>query len=220
MKTNKPDRHNYCGNPGSAASHGAKGPNPKGRPRDENAHQAIMACTLEMARTKNRYRDITIERIAKGAKVAKTTIYRWWKSKSDLIHEACFEGQLHDPVPSTLRQELQDILTQAYQLHISQATRGVLAGLLAEYIEHSQEHPEHVMEGVFPFEHDLIEILDTTFQRARECGDGPEDPNIRAMVRTIQTVLFHNCITYGMTCNEERMAILTEQVMAAASLPQ
>ncbi len=196
-----------------------RGPSPKGRPRDTKAHHAIMACALEMARTKNRYRDITIERISKGAKVAKTTIYRWWNSKSDLIHEACFEGQLHDPSPSTLHQELQDILTQAYQMHISRATRGVMAGMLGEYIEYSQEHPERLKESVFPFERDLNEILGAIFRRAEERGDGPADANIRAIVRTIETVLFHNCITYGMTCNEMRMTILMDQVMAAASLP-
>lgn len=216
----KPDHCEDLQSAAAAASSGTKSPSPKGRPRDENAHQAIMACALEMARTKNRYRDITIERIAKGAKVAKTTIYRWWDSKSDLIHEACFEGQLHDPEPSTLRQELRELLTQAYQMHISRATRGVMAGLLAEYIEFSQEHPELLKESVFPFERDLNEILTAIFERANGRGDGPRDPNIRAMAKTIETVLFHNCITYGMTCNDQRMAILMEQVMTAASLPR
>ena len=192
---------------------------PKGRPRDEKAHQAIMACALEMARTKNRYRDITIERISQGAKVAKTTIYRWWDSKSDLLHEACFEGQLHDPEPCTLREVLRSLLTQAYQMHISRATRGVMAGLLAEYIEFSQEHPELLKESVFPFERDLNNILTLIFERGKERGDAPQDANIRAMTKTIETVLFHNCITYGMTCNEQRMAVLMEQVMASASLP-
>ncbi len=220
MNTTEPDQHGNNQSAGIAAPNGIKNPSPKGRPRDQNAHQAIMACALEMARTKDRYRDITIERIAKGAKVAKTTIYRWWESKSDLMHEACFEGQLRDPDPSTLRLELQDILSQTYQMHISRATRGVIAGLLAEYIEYSQENPELLKESVFPFERDLSEILGAILQRANERGDGPQDPNIRAMVRTIETVLFHNCITYGMTCDEQRMAILMEQVMSAASLPQ
>jgi AcrR family transcriptional regulator len=173
-----------------------------------------------MARTKARYRDITIERISQGAKVAKTTIYRWWDSKSDLIHEACFEGQLHDPEPCSLRGELHDILTQAYQMHTSRATRGVMAGLLAEYIESSQEHPDVLEESVFPFELDLNNILTLIFERGVERGDGPINGNIRAMARTIETILFHNCITYGMTCNEQRMAILMQQVMAAASLPE
>ncbi|MCA9001936.1 MAG: TetR/AcrR family transcriptional regulator, partial [Planctomycetes bacterium] len=188
--------------------------------RDEKAHQAILATALEMARTKNRYRDITIERISQGAKVAKTTIYRWWDSKSDLIHEACFEDQLHDPEPSSLRAELKDILNQAYQMHVSRATRGVMAGLLAEYIEYSQEHPELLNESVFPFERDLNNILSLIFDRGKDRGDGPEHANIRAMVKTIETVLFHNCITYGQTCNEQRMAVLIQQVLSAASLPE
>ncbi|MDF1837978.1 MAG: TetR/AcrR family transcriptional regulator [Planctomycetota bacterium] len=191
----------------------------KGRPRDEKAHIAIMECALEMARTKNRYRDITIERISQGAKVAKTTIYRWWDSKSDLIHEACFEGQLHDPEACSLREELRNLLNQAYQMHISRATRGVMAGLLAEYIEYSQEHPELLQESVFPFERDLNNILTLIFERGKERGDGPSNFNVRAMAKTVETVLFHNCITYGMTCSEQRMAILMQQVMTASTLP-
>jgi AcrR family transcriptional regulator len=193
---------------------------PQGRPRDEKAHQAIMATALQMARTKNRYRDITIESIAKEAKVAKTTIYRWWDSKSDLIHEACFAGQLHDPEPCSLAEELRDLLTQAYQMHISRATRGIMAGLLAEYIEYSQEHTEWLTESVFPFERDLNNILTLICDRGLARGDGESDCNIRAMTKTIETTLFHNCITYGQTCNEERMTILMQQVVAAASLPK
>ncbi|MFT5197518.1 MAG: AcrR family transcriptional regulator [Planctomycetota bacterium] len=189
---------------------------PQGRPRDEKAHQAIMATALQMALTKNRYRDITIENIAEEAKVAKTTIYRWWDSKSDLIHEACFAGQLHDPAPCSMKAELRDLLNQAYQMHISRATRGVMAGLLADYIEYSQENAE----SIFPFERDLNNILTLICNRGQARGDCELDCNIRAMAKTIEMTLFNNCITYGQTCNDEQINILMQQVIAAASLPQ
>jgi AcrR family transcriptional regulator len=192
---------------------------PKGRPRDEKAHQAIMVCALELARTKKRYRDITIARISQGAKVAKTTIYRWWPSKSDLLHEACFKGQLHDPEPCSLHEEIHDLMSQVYQLHASRATRGVMAGLLAEYIEFSQENSEPLKESIFPFERDIASILTKILDRGVQRGDGIPDANVQVMSKTIETLVFHNCITYGMTWNEKRLALLTKQVITSGSLP-
>jgi AcrR family transcriptional regulator len=196
---------------------GQKGP--KGRPRDEKAHHAIMVCALELARTKNRYRDITIARISQGAKVAKTTIYRWWPSKSDLLHEACFEGQLHDPEPCSLREEIHDLMSQVYQLHVSRATRGVMAGLLAEYIEFSQENSELLKECIFPFERDIVSILTKIVGRGLKRGDGIPNANVRVMAKTIETLVFHNCITYDMTWDENRMELLTKQVLSSGSQP-
>jgi AcrR family transcriptional regulator len=56
----------------------------RGRPRSEQADQAILAATLRMVATHG-VGGTTIEGVAAEAGVGKTTIYRRWESKTDLI---------------------------------------------------------------------------------------------------------------------------------------
>jgi len=56
----------------------------RGRPRSEEADQAILAATLTMVATHG-VTATTIEGVAAEAAVGKTTIYRRWPSKTDLI---------------------------------------------------------------------------------------------------------------------------------------
>ena len=52
--------------------------------RNENE---IVGATIELLENIN-YSSLTIEAIAERSGVAKTTIYRWWNHKSDLVFEA------------------------------------------------------------------------------------------------------------------------------------
>lgn len=62
-----------------------------GRPRSEEAHQAILDATLELL-VEVGYSALTVEGIASRAGVGKATIYRRWPSKLPLVIEAF--GQL------------------------------------------------------------------------------------------------------------------------------
>ena len=59
----------------------------KGRPRDEEARSAILRASLSLVKEFG-YRSLTIEKIARRAGTAKTTIYRWWPSKAAVVVEA------------------------------------------------------------------------------------------------------------------------------------
>jgi AcrR family transcriptional regulator len=61
-----------------------------GRPRSEKSRKAILdaARKLLMQQSMN---ELSIEAIAKKAKVGKTTIYRWWPSKAAVAMEAFLE---------------------------------------------------------------------------------------------------------------------------------
>jgi AcrR family transcriptional regulator len=63
----------------------------RGRKRDPEAHRRVMEVTLRLLRTLG-YARLTIERVAKEAGVGRPTIYRWWGSKAELVHEAVFDG--------------------------------------------------------------------------------------------------------------------------------
>src|SRR5260221_10937274 len=58
----------------------------KGRPPLEKAasHAAIMDAVYALLQEKS-VRDLTIEEVAKRAKVGKPTIYKWWSTKATLV---------------------------------------------------------------------------------------------------------------------------------------
>ncbi|HUP60903.1 MAG TPA: helix-turn-helix domain-containing protein [Thermoanaerobaculia bacterium] len=59
----------------------------RGRPRREGADEEILGVALAMLREKG-YRDLTVDAVAEHAGVAKTTIYRRWPSKGELVAAA------------------------------------------------------------------------------------------------------------------------------------
>ncbi|HEV2583677.1 MAG TPA: TetR/AcrR family transcriptional regulator [Ktedonobacteraceae bacterium] len=87
-----------------------------GRPRSDRSHQAILKATLELLAIEG-FETMSIEGIAERAGVGKTTIYRRWSSKSDLVIEAI--GKLHAELPvidtGNLRNDLLAMFRNAWQ---------------------------------------------------------------------------------------------------------
>lgn len=59
----------------------------KGRPRSEKSRKAILKAANALLLSSS-VQDLSIEAIAKKAKVGKTTIYRWWPNKAAIVMEA------------------------------------------------------------------------------------------------------------------------------------
>lgn len=70
-----------------AAEYRKNGKRPPGRPRSEQARQAILRSTLKLL-GKNGFSDFKIEELAARASVGKATVYRWWPNKGALIADA------------------------------------------------------------------------------------------------------------------------------------
>ncbi len=63
-----------------------------GRPRSNKSRRAILTATNKLL-LQHSVRDLSIEAIAKKAKVGKTTIYRWWPNKVAVVLDAVLEQQ-------------------------------------------------------------------------------------------------------------------------------
>jgi len=70
-----------------AVEYRQNGKRPPGRPRSEQARQAILRTTLKIL-GKNGFSDFKIEEVAAHASVGKATVYRWWPNKGALIADA------------------------------------------------------------------------------------------------------------------------------------
>jgi AcrR family transcriptional regulator len=103
-----------------------------GRPRSEQARQAILHSTLKLLGA-NGFPDLTIEDVAAHAKVGKTTVYRWWPNKAALIADAFASDtarQLHFPDTGSLRTDVSRQMRQVVRIFNSRRGR-ILAAIVA-----------------------------------------------------------------------------------------
>lgn len=104
-----------------------------GRPRSEKARRSILAATLELA-TERGPDGLTMEAIARRAPVSKETIYRWWKSKGEVLLEVLAQrGEQEIPVPDSglLADDLRTFL-RATAAAVDHSTRQMLRIIAAE----------------------------------------------------------------------------------------
>ncbi|GHH63054.1 TetR family transcriptional regulator [Streptosporangium violaceochromogenes] len=81
---------------------------PAGRPRSARAERAIIEATLDLIGETTGLGELSIEAIAARAGVGKTTIYRWWPTKEDLLVDAL--ATLKAPLPPLRGRSLREDL--------------------------------------------------------------------------------------------------------------
>lgn len=107
-----------------------------GRPRSELARQAILDAAFQLVKREG-FHALTIEGIARDARVGKPTIYRWWPSKGAIVFEALLQhAEQALPVSEVMDEmPLVDgvvVLLQALFKTLNQETGEVVRGLMAE----------------------------------------------------------------------------------------
>ncbi|MBV9229687.1 MAG: TetR/AcrR family transcriptional regulator [Chloroflexi bacterium] len=129
-----------------------------GRPRSAQAHKAIIEATLELLAEEG-YQGLSIEAVAARAGVGKTTIYRRWSSKEELVMEAIRHVQLDIPVIDTgnFRNDLAAILKTASQ-GIMAYPYPFLGKLVLKLLGEYQTNPE-IFQGA------LTQLILPRFQR-------------------------------------------------------
>ncbi|NJC55714.1 TetR/AcrR family transcriptional regulator [Brevibacterium marinum] len=85
----------------------------RGRPRSETARSAILEATRALL-IEDGYEDMTVSRIAVRAEVGKQTVYRWWKSKAEIVAEAALNGVI--PMEAEQPVATDDLVTDVYTL--------------------------------------------------------------------------------------------------------
>ena len=109
-------------------------PAPRGRPRSERSHRAILDAANEMLEERG-FVDLTIDEVAQRARVSKATIYRRWPTKGTLVFEAFsadFLARQLLPDTGSLRGDLLAAL-RAWIRTVKGTVKGrTLVGLIAE----------------------------------------------------------------------------------------
>jgi AcrR family transcriptional regulator len=106
-----------------------------GRPRSEESRAAILETTWDLLQT-NCVKHLSIEAIAREAGVGKTTIYRWWPTKTAVVMDALIEKLL----PETAFPEVNSV-TEAITLQMQSlvaAFSGIYGRIVGQIIAEGQ----------------------------------------------------------------------------------
>ena len=105
----------------------------RGRPKDRRIEGDVVFAVLNTLQTRG-YRHVTMERVAKSVKRARTSLYRRWPSKRHLVAYAVVSTLDGEPAPDSgsLRQDLicaVDTLRLAFSGPLGQALPGLVADM-------------------------------------------------------------------------------------------
>jgi AcrR family transcriptional regulator len=102
-----------------------------GRPRSEKSHQAILKTTLDLL-SQMGYDRLSIDAIARSAGVGKTTIYRWYASKEELVASAIesVRQEIEIPDTGTLSSDIDCIIEIAVKTTLTPLGRQILAMII------------------------------------------------------------------------------------------
>ncbi|MFJ4526298.1 TetR/AcrR family transcriptional regulator [Streptomyces sp. NPDC088810] len=154
-----------------AGETGAK-PLSGGRQAGPRRRDEIFAACLDLLTTHG-YDGLTIEGVAQRSGVNKTTLYRWWPSKSELLRDALLHsGPLSLDLPDTgsLTGDLTDLATQVQALLEDARTRAVVEAALVGAVRH-----QALRELVTHFLEDRLGRHQPIFTRAVERKELPAD---------------------------------------------
>ena len=139
-----------------------------GRPRSEEAHQAILDATLDLL-VEVGFSAMTVEGVASRAGVGKATIYRRWPSKLPLVVEAF--GQLpgfEEVDTGSLAEDLKRMLRSYLQVFNSTPLSAVLPSLAGE-----RAHNPELSDLFEPVSKGRRQPLVRAFERAVRRGEVP-----------------------------------------------
>jgi AcrR family transcriptional regulator len=195
-------------------------PRGRGRPRSEEAHRAILAAVIELL-PEHGLKGLTIEAVAARAGVGKTTIYRHWESRNDLIVEALQQLRPPGPPPDTgsLAGDLESIVAlQRDRLESSTLPR-TMPRVLADASEDPELLEEIVRTAVLP----IRAMLEECVARAVDRGELREDVDRDSLVDVLHSVPVYLLLLNGGDIGElagvptRIVAVLTEGVSSSSA---
>ena len=163
--------------------------------RSEEARTAVLEAADNLL-VERGFAGVTMEGIAAAAGVAKQTIYRWWKSKTDVLMDAFLEDVaqgLHAQNLGNLSADLQQhVLGLAEMLAVSD-TGAVFRALMAE----AQHDPELAVRIRTQFI-DPQRIRDRfPFEQAMKRGELPQNFDIESAVEELLSPIYYRVLVSG-----------------------
>jgi AcrR family transcriptional regulator len=151
-------------------------PKRPGRPRDERAETAILDAALELFIEKG-LEGLTIEAIADEACVGKTTIYRRWDSKEELVAAALDRkfATLEIPDLGDVVEELQSVLATVRSFMSSSLAGKILPRMMGEVAAGSPLGKLYMKKVIAPRRGLLVGLIQRGIDRGQLVADTDPD---------------------------------------------
>jgi AcrR family transcriptional regulator len=206
------------GGGGTAATRSEQAHARRGRPRSEQADQAILRAATEVLAERG-LGGMSIEEVAARAGVGKATIYRRWPSRGALALDAFlaeFRSQQPLPDTGTLRGDLLAAL-RAWIRSVTRTSAGpTLAGLIAE----AQRDPELAAA----WRERVIERLRSQHRimldRAVERGEIPADTDYEVVLDLLFGAAYHRLLQGHQPLTDRFARQVVDLVVAAVEQPR
>ena len=188
-----------------------------GRPRDPQTKRRICEKTREILLEKG-YGGLTIEGIAKAAEVGKTTIYRRWPSKADLVFDAVYNQA--PPILGPLPDEPRDALTVLIQMlardFTTEEALAATSGLLSEFAA-KEDLAQRVRDGLLAPSYALVIDL---LEKGRAKGAFRADMDSLLVADILFSTPFVSAAMMARPMNDDAVAALVAHVLNGIAADQ
>lgn len=182
-----------------------------GRPRDPEADRAIIAATLELIAEEG-FEGVRVADVAERAGVGKTTMYRRWASKTDLVLAALRTAPPLDPVDTgSLGSDLAQLLSQFLAIAESTPVAGLLASLAAE-----RQREPRIAQLLDPFVVERMRPLSQALQRGVARGEIAPEADLDLVVAMLGGVVLMR-LFFGGSTDPSTLERLVEMAVRSAA---
>jgi AcrR family transcriptional regulator len=139
-----------------------------GRPRSEAVDEAILGATVDLL-TEQGFLALSVEAVAARAGVAKTTIYRRWPNKDELVVDAvgCLHAPMAEPPGESVRDDLLFLMNRMRDSWFNGRFGRLMGRLAADGIERPDLYREGKARFVAPRRAVLRRVIERGFAEGR-----------------------------------------------------
>jgi AcrR family transcriptional regulator len=192
----------------------ADGPRQAGRPRDPACDAAILRATLDAFEATG-YAGVSFEGVATRAGVGKTTVYRRYPTKAELVVEAVKAGvQIEDVLPDTGDVRADLIAMMRPLMHHLRGKHGSLLLRFATERVRNPDLAEAFDRAVVGRKRDHMRHL---LQQAVDRGDLPADADVDLIAEAGPAYIWHHAL-YGLELDDDLPARVVDLVLPAPAV--
>ena len=183
----------------------------RGRPRNADADTAILSATRALLAERG-WPDLTIAEVASRAGVAKTTLYRRWPGKADLVVDAMAELFSHLEIldRGSMLQDALATVGQYVELLQLPETQAALLALSAEADRDPSLRAKVIGKVIDP----QRELVFEAWERACARGEVEGETDIDLIFDMICGTLVHRILIKGQPVDEEYLTRFVSVVLA------
>ncbi|MFH7349253.1 TetR/AcrR family transcriptional regulator [Acinetobacter variabilis] len=174
-------------------------------------HQHSILQAVSDALAEGEYHQLTIEDVAARAGVGKSTIYRWWKHKSELVLDA-FKQRTAGVFELDASQSLRSNLVQQLTLLVQALNHPVGRALLVVMANHRELAADFFQQYLLPRRKQTHQLIQQAIERGELRADYPFD----LMLDTLYGPIHYQIIFFNRMPDDQYIQNLVDLALSPA----